>query len=195
MATMSSAPSLNLNAAQLLHNQMLERRPDQLTNAVKASLNFRKNNDYGSANRDQQFSRSRQFRKAKRSFCSVSNLQPRREMPSNTPQDNRFPLEPQPELIPKTFVSFMPALALKLESVKHHVLGTHVIPVTLTITLIICRSRKKFLPTRQSLFCDPCSNMRFLLDTRAEISMIPPCRYYKPYYGPQDLIAANGTPI
>ena len=25
--------------------------------------------------------------------------------------------------------------------------------------------------------------------------MIPPCRFYKPYYGPQDLIAANGTPI
>ena len=25
--------------------------------------------------------------------------------------------------------------------------------------------------------------------------MIPPCRYYKPYYVPQDLVAANGTPI
>ena len=25
--------------------------------------------------------------------------------------------------------------------------------------------------------------------------MIPPCKYCKPYYGPQDLIAANGTPI
>ena len=37
--------------------------------------------------------------------------------------------------------------------------------------------------------------MRFLLDTGAELSMTPPCKYYKPYYGPQDLIAANGTPI
>ena len=25
--------------------------------------------------------------------------------------------------------------------------------------------------------------------------MIPSCRYYKPYHGPQDLVAANGTPI
>ena len=47
----------------------------------------------------------------------------------------------------------------------------------------------------QPLFHDPCSNMRFLLDTGAHISMIPPCRFYKPYYGPQDLIIANGSPI
>ena len=88
---MSSAPSINSNAAQLLHNQMFERRLDQLTNTVEASLTFRKNNDYGSANRDQQFSRPPQFREAKRSFSSVPNLQPLREMPSNTPQDSRFP--------------------------------------------------------------------------------------------------------
>ena len=25
--------------------------------------------------------------------------------------------------------------------------------------------------------------------------MIPPCKYYKLYYGSQDMIAANGTPI
>ena len=37
--------------------------------------------------------------------------------------------------------------------------------------------------------------MRFLLDTGAEISMIPPCRYYKPYHGLQDLVSTNGTPI
>ena len=47
----------------------------------------------------------------------------------------------------------------------------------------------------QPLFHDPCSNFRFLLDTGAHISMIPTCRFYKPYYGPQDLITANGTPI
>ena len=58
-----------------------------------------------------------------------------------------------------------------------------------------CRSRKKFLPTSQPLFYYPFSNMRFLLDTGAKINMIPPCRFYKPYYGPQDLIAANGIPI
>ena len=69
---------------------MFERRQYQLTDAVEASLNFRKNNDYGSANRDQQFSRPPQFREAKRKFSSVPNFQPRRKMPSNTPQDNRF---------------------------------------------------------------------------------------------------------
>ena len=29
----------------------------------------------------------------------------------------------------------------------------------------------------------------------SEISTIPPCKYYKPYYGPQDMIATNGTSI
>ena len=37
--------------------------------------------------------------------------------------------------------------------------------------------------------------MSFFLDTGAEISMILPCKYYKPYYGPQDMIVANATPI
>ena len=74
MATMSSAPSLNSNAAQLLYNQMFKRRQYQLTDAVEASLNFRKNNDYGSANRNQQFSRPPQFCEAKRKFSSVPNF-------------------------------------------------------------------------------------------------------------------------
>ena len=52
MVTMSSALSLNSNATQLLHNQMFERGLDQLTDAVETSLNFRKNNDYGSINCD-----------------------------------------------------------------------------------------------------------------------------------------------
>ena len=58
-----------------------------------------------------------------------------------------------------------------------------------------CRLRRKALSTHQSLFYDPCSKMSFLPNTGAEISMIPPCRCYKPYYGQQDLVTANGTPI
>ena len=47
-----------------------------------------------------------------------------------------FPLDPQPELIRRTFASFIPALALKLESVERYVLGNRVILVTSMITLI-----------------------------------------------------------
>ena len=197
MATMSSAPSLNWNAAQLLHNQMFERRLDQLTDAVKTSLNFRKNNDYGSANRDQQFSRPPQFREAKRSFSSVPNLQSRREMSPNTPQNSRFHNQTDAENL-CFFHARFGAKAQKCRapfSWQPRNSRNFDNNINYRVASYSCRSRRKFLPTCQSLFYDPCSNMRFLLGKGAEINMIPPCRFYKPYYGPQDLIAANGTPI
>ena len=201
MATMSSAPSLNSNAAQLLHNQMFERRLDQLTYAVEASLNFLKNNDYGSANRDQQFCRPPKFREAKRSFSSVSNLQPRREMPPNTPQDSCFTARSTTRTDLENLYFFHARFGAKARKCRVPCSWQPRNPrnfednINYRVASYSCRSRMKFLPTRQPLFYDPCSNMHFLLDTGAEISMLPPCKYYKPYYGPQDLIAANGSPI
>ena len=201
MATISSAPSLNSNAAQLLHNQMFERHLDQLTDALEASLNFRKNNDYGSANRDQQFSRPPQFRESKRSFSSVSNLYPRREMPPNTPQDSCFPARSTTRTDSENLCFFYARFGAKALKCRAPCSWQPRNPrnfdnnINYRVASYSCRSQKKFLPTRQSLFYNPCSNMRFLLDTGAEISMIPPCRYYKPYYCSQDMIAANGTLI
>ena len=160
---------------------MFERRLDQLTDAVETPLNFRKNSDYGSVNRDQQFSRPPQFREAKRSFSSVPNLQPRREMPPNTLQDSCFPARTINRndaenlcFIPARFGAkarkcralclWQPRNSRKLDN-----------NINCGVASYSCRSRKKFLPKRQPLFYDPCSNMRFLLNTGAEISMIPPC--------------------
>ena len=46
-----------------------------------------------------------------------------------------------------------------------------------------------------SLFYDSCNKMGFVIDMGAAASMILPCRRYKKYYGHQNLIAANNTPI
>ena len=109
MATMATTTSLNSNPTQLLQNQIFEQRLDQLTDAIEASITFHKNNNYGSAHRDQQFSRPSLFHQTR-------------------PKES--------ELLQKTFASFMPALVLKLESVERHVFGNCVILVTSTITLI-----------------------------------------------------------
>ena len=195
MANMLSAPSLNSNATQLFHNQMFERRLEQLTDAMEASLDFCKTNDYGSANRDQQFSRLPQFREAKRSFSSVSNLQPRREMPPNTPQNNRFPARTTPRIDSENLCFFHAQFGAKARKCRAPCSRQPRDPrnfndnINYRVASYSCRSRKKFLPTRQPLFYDPCSNIRFLLNTGAEISIIPPCRYYKPYYGPHKAIS------
>ena len=136
---------------------MFERRLDQLTDVVEASLNFRKNNDYGSANRDQQFSHPQQFREATCSltrFLTFSLAEKCRRIHRRIVV---FPLEPSTELMRRTFVSFMPALVLKLESVECHVLGNRVILVTSTITLItawhlIPAVRERSFCQRASLF-------------------------------------------
>ena len=71
-----------------------------------------------------------------------------------------FPLDPQPELTRRTFVSFMPALALKLESVERHVLGNRVILVTSTISLI---TAWHLIPAVQERnFCQ-CANLFFTI--------------------------------
>ena len=91
MATMSSALFLNSNPMQLLQKQIFERRLDQLTDAIEASITFHNNNNYGSANRDQQFSRLSHSHQTRPQDSSGPKFQPRCEMPSTSRQNNRFP--------------------------------------------------------------------------------------------------------
>ena len=69
-----------------------------------------------------------------------------------------FPLEPKPELIRRTFVSFMPALALKFESIERHVFGNRVIFVASTITLI---TAWHLIPAVQERSFCQCANLFF----------------------------------
>ena len=116
---------------------MFKRRLDQLTDAVEASLNFRKNNDYGSAKRDQQCSRPPQFRESKRSFSSVPNLHPRRKMLPNTLQYSCFPARSTTRTDSENLCFFHARFGAKAQKcVQRHVLGNRVILVTSMITLI-----------------------------------------------------------
>ena len=198
---MATTPSLNSNPTQLLQNQIFERRLDQLTDAIEASITFHKNNNYGSAHRDQQFSRPSFFHQTRPKDSSVPKYQPRREMPSTSRQNNSFPSRSTIRTTSKNLCFFHARFGAKARKCRapcswqlHNLRNFHD-NINYRVASYSCRSRKKFLPTRQLLFYNPYSNMSFLLDTGAEISMILPCKYYKPYYGPQDMIAANGSPI
>ena len=203
MATMSSAPSLNLNPTQLLQNQIFERRLDQLTDAIEASITFHKNNNYSSAHRDQQFSCPSRLHQTKPKDSSVPKFQPRREMPSTPLQNNCFPSRCTTRTDSENLCFFHARFGAKARNCRapcswqprppynsndpnHYRLASH---------SRNSQMRARIAHRSHTLFHDPCSNMRFLLDMGAELSMIPFCKYYKPYYGLQDLIAANGTPI
>ena len=59
-----------------------------------------------------------------------------------------------------------------------------------------CSRRKaKLIHNTPFLFHNPNINTIFMIDTGSAISMILPCRCYRKYFDPQNLIAANGTPI
>ena len=55
------------------------------------------------------------------------------------------------------------------------------------------RSRRKAKSSLSSLslFYDPCTRMNFNIDTAFAISMIPACRRYRTYFGPQNSIDTN----
>ena len=107
-------------------------------------------------------------------------------MPSNTPQDNRFTARTETRTDSKNLCFFhvrFGAKARKSQAPCSWQLRNSCNfddNINYRVASYSCRLRKKVLPMCQSFFLDPCSNMRFLLDTGAEISMIPPCRYYKP---------------
>ena len=202
MATMATTP-LNSNPTQLLQNQIFERRLDQLTDAIDASITFHKENNSSSAPRDPQFSRSSHFHQSRPNDSSGPQFRPRREMPSTSRQNNRFSPRPTLRTTSKNLCFFHARFGDQARNCRapcswqprpprnpidpnHYRLASHA-----------CTSQQKAPTTHrlQPLFHDPCSKMHFLLDTGAYISLIPPCKFYKPYYGPQDLIAANGTRI
>ena len=202
MATIATTPSLNSNPTQLLQNQIFERRLDQLTNAIEASITFHKKNNSSSAHRDQEFSRASHFHQTRPKDSSGPKFQPRRAMPSTSRQNYRFPSRSTIQTTSENLCffharfgdkarncrapcSWQPPPSHKSNDSNHYRLASH------------SRNSQQRAPIAhrsQPLFHDPCSNMHFL-DTGAHISMIPPCRLYKPYYSPQVLIAANGTPI
>ena len=203
MATMATTPSLNSNPTQLLQNQIFERHLDQLTEAIEASITFHKKNNYSPAHRDQQFSRPSYLHQTRPKHSSVPKFQPRREMPSTSQQNNRFPSRSTIRSTLENLCFFHARFGDKARNCRapcswqlcpshnsndpnHYRLASH---------SRNSQMKAQIAHRSQPLFHDLCFNMRFLLDTGAEISMIPPCRYYKPYYDPQDLIAANGTPI
>ena len=114
MATMSSAPSLNSNAAQLLHNQMFERHLDQLTDALEASLIFAKTMIMALLIATTNFPVLRNFANqsaVSARFLTFTLAEKCRRIPRRIVV---FPLDPQLELIRRTFASFVPALAIKL---------------------------------------------------------------------------------
>ena len=203
MATMATTPSLNSNPTQLLQNQIFERRLDQLTDAIDASITFHKKNNSSSAPRDPQFSRSSHFHQSRPNDSSGPKFRPSREMPSTSRQNHRFSPRPTLRTTSKNLCFFHARFGDQARNCRapcswqprpprnpidpnHYRLASHA-----------CTSQQKAPTTHrlQPLFHDPCSKMHFLLDTGAYISLIPPCKFYKPYYGPQDLIAANGTRI
>ena len=115
---------------------MFERRLDQLTDAVETSQIFAKTMIMALLIATSNFPVLCNF--AKQSavlawFLTFSLAEKCRPIPRKIVV---FPLEPSTELMQRTFVSFMPALALKLESVERHVLGNCVILVSSTITSI-----------------------------------------------------------
>ena len=126
MATMGTTPFLNLNPTQLLQNQIFERRLDQLTDAIKASIFFHKKIIIALLIAINNIPVHRTFTKQSPKTARALNFTHAAKCHQLCGKTIAFLLDPQSKLLQKVFASSTLTLVIKLATVDRHILGSRV---------------------------------------------------------------------
>ena len=187
-------PSTNPAASQHLFNQIIEQRINKLSDALETSLQVNK-----MENQPQQSSA--------RSHNIVSSQQQ-----TSFPRNQQYPQRPRENRPNRNFRSFdreshcfyhsrFGAKAVKCQAPCAWRSGNRNFNNSRQSYLISysCDFKRNLNVEHASLpiFRDPCTKVNFIIDTGAAVSLIPRSQFskFKKYRGPQNLIAANQTPI